>query len=352
MTITYTSYTDKLKTLLRRRREERLRLPDHQRDYVWSDRQQVGLIRAIRRGKPIPSILLRELEDGTMSLEDGHQRLKTLLRYVDNEFPDDDGGYFRDLSEDQQQRFYNYDIIVVKYSDATDVEAREIFNDFQNGKPLTFGERIYSMRAISPIVGYAVRRFLTPGTGFYERLSRITGAGRTPKGRRGADMARAFSLCAGVAFGINHLSRKWDDAEMVLPRDINEDELDSKFLNYIRIMERVNELSAITTNARRNEYWDPGNFSGYIIFTLLIHGTDEATKFNLPQSMDELREAWAQHIVAVHHDPSLHRQILLADLTAARSWNRARWANGVRRLFVPDDNTILEDYSDDDDASE
>jgi hypothetical protein len=165
-------------------------------------------------------------------------------------------------------------------------------------------------------------------------------------------MARAFAMCAGVAFGTNHLSRKWDDAELVLHRDINEGDLDAKFERYARILERVNELAPVTTSARRNEYWDPGNFAGYILFTLTIHGTPEASEFNLPKTLDELCEAWAQHIVDVHREPITLFRFLHRDLSAARSWNRARWANGVRRLFVPDNSVILEDDSDDDDASE
>lgn len=298
----------------------------------------------------MPSILLRELDDDTLSLEDGQQRLTTLLRYRDNKFADDDGGYFRDMNPEQQRRFNDYGVNITKYSVATDEEARRIFNDFQNGKPLTFGERIAS--AASPVVSYAVRKLLTPGEGFYDRLANITGTGRTSKGRRGKDMALAFAMCAGLAFGINHLSRKWDDAEMILSLDIDEDALDAKFEKYIRILERVNDLEAITTKMRRNQYWDPGNFAGYIIFTLLIHGTQEAQEFHLPESTDELCEAWAQHIVAVYRDPTIMGRVLHRDLSAARSWNRARWANGVRRLFVPDVNVVLEDEDEDDEEED
>ncbi len=345
----YTSYTEKLKTLLRKYRNGRLTLPDYQRDFVWSLRQQRKLVTSIRLGKPIPSILLRELEDDTMTLEDGQQRLTTLGLYIDNTF-DLDGVYFRDLSDHDQQRVLSYDVVVIKYSGVTDEEARQIFNDFQNGKPLTFGERIYTSR--SPIVDYAMRKFLTPGIDLYHRLAKITGEGRTPKGRRGADMARAFAMCAGVAFGIDHLSRKWDDAEILLHKDIDEGALDAKFERYAQVLERVNELEPVLTKTRRSQYWDPGNFMGYVLFTLMIHGTPEGADFNLPHSLDELCEVWAQHIAAVHREPKLLEDVLHRDLSAARSWKRARWANGVRRLFKPDDNTVLEDMGEDDDVFE
>jgi hypothetical protein len=353
--ISYTSYTEKLHALLRRMRGNRLRIPDHQREFVWSLRQQRKLIEAIRRRKPIPSILLRDLgdEDETMTLEDGQQRLRTCLHFQNGDFALEDGRRFTDLSPEEQETIRNYDFIVVKYSGATDEEAREIFNDFQNGKPLTFGERLYSLLHTSPIVGFAVRMLLTPAEGFYERLAPIMGlAGRTPKSRRGADTARAFALCAGVAFGIDHLSRKWDDADAILHRDFDEEQARQRLEAYVRVWERVHAISPVTTATRRNGYWDLGSFGGYIVYSQLKMGTPEGMAMGLPGTMEELTERWAQHIVEVYRDETLLAQVLHRDLSAARSWKEARWANGVRRMFSGDNVEVMEDSEDEDDATE
>jgi hypothetical protein len=352
--ISYTSYTEKLHALLRRMRGNRLQIPDHQREFVWSLRQQRKLVEAILRRKPIPSILLRDLgdEDETMTLEDGQQRLRTCLQFLNNDFALEDGRYFRDLTQEQQDAFRNYDFIVVKYTGANDEDAREIFNDFQNGKPLTFGERLYSLLHTSPIVDFAVRTLLTPAAGFYERLAPIMGlAGRTPKSRRGADTARAFALCAGMAFGIDHLSRKWDDADAILHRDFDEDQATRRLEDYVRVWERVHELSPVTTATRRNSYWDLGTFGGYIAYSFLKMGTPEGMAMGLPETKEELTERWAQHIVEVYRDETLLVRILHRDLSAARSWKEARWANGVRRLFSPDAMEVMEDSEDEEDAA-
>lgn len=344
MSTSYNSTTLQLRNLLRHFTSGRLTIPDHQRDFVWSLRQQQKLVNAILRGKPIPSILIRELDDDTRTLEDGHQRLETLKRYMNNMF-DVDGVLFRDLPANDQERFREYSVIVVTYSNATDELAREIFNDFQNGKPLTVGERLYSLYHTSPIVRYTVERLLTPGHHFHGRLSQMLGmSNRTAKARRGSDMVTAFCLCAGLAFGIDYLSRKWDDIDSILHRNIAHAELDAKLETYVRVWERLHQIAPVTTKTRRNEYWNLGNFGGYMVYSMELHAdAAKRDEFNLPESMDELVEAWATRIADDSTLPMLHR-----DLSAARSWKKARWANGLRRVFTAD-SIVLTDSEDEDD---
>ena len=360
MPISYFPSTQTLTSLLAKLRNGRMSIPDHQRDFVWSISQQRKLVVAIQRHKPVPSVLLRELDDGSLSLEDGHQRFKTALRYIDNEF-DVDGVYFRDMLQEQQRMFERYAVIVVTYSGATDEEAREIFNDYQNGKPLTFGERLYSMIHTSPIVRYAVTNIMTPGAHFHGRLASALGGERTPKGRRGSDMATAYALCAGMAFGVDHLSRKWEDASAVLHRDIDEEALNAKIEVFTRVWERVQELAPVLNKTRKNEYWNLGNFGGYIAYSIELHFKGEALKYNLPESIDVLVERWATGIAENHVrvDPedreereskllyNLHR-----DLSSARSWKIARWSNGLRCMFNAAVETKVETDSDDDASEE
>lgn len=351
MPVFYNSCVLKLHTLLRRLTNDRISIPDHQRDFVWSLRQQAKLVEAILRGKPVPSILLRDLDDDTQTLEDGQQRLRTMQRYVADEF-EADGLKYSALSPAQQARIQDYDVIVVAYSGATDEEAREIFNSFQNGKPLTIGERLYSMKMTSPIVRYAAERLLTPGSAFRTRLDEIFDMEyRKAKGRRGADMVVAFALCAGLMYGIDFLSRKWEDVDTILHRDIDEAALDAKLDTYVRLWERVHQISPVTTKTRRNDYWNLGNFGGYIVYSLELHAdAAKREEFNLPPTLDGLIEAWASHIADAYGDADWLKENLHHDLSAARSWKLARWANGLRRLFTTDPLvlTVATDSDDDD----
>jgi hypothetical protein len=355
MPINYAANVRSLRDLVERLDTPRLAIPDHQRDFVWTPRQQKRLVSAIRRGKPIPSVLLRELDDGRMTLEDGHQRLRSLRRFCDNEFSDENDRLFRDYSEVEQALFLNYNLVTVTYSGATDEQAREIFNDYQNGRPLTIGERLYSLKLTSPIIRYAIRMLLTPGQGFHDRLANTLGGDRTAKGKRGADLMNAYALCAGLAFGIDHLSKKWDDAELILHLDFDEASTTARLETYVRIWERVDALAPVTTKARRNMYWHHGNFGGYIAYSVLLMGTPLAAEFDLPATTPELVEAWAQHIAEEYRDPDLLLRVLHRDIPEmGRAWKQARWANGLRRLFTPDvdEVAVVDDTEDEADTDD
>lgn len=351
MPISYNSTSYRLDRLAEKMRREAIIIPPHQRDFVWSLRRQRRLVQAVRRGKPIPSVLFRELPDDKLSLEDGQQRLKTLTRYIDNLF-DVDKVFYRDFTPLDQERFLTYSINVVQYTGATDEEAREIFNDIQTGQCLTFGERIFSVSRTAPIARYAVERLLTPGQHFYERIAAIMGEGRTPKARRGSDMATAYALCAGLAHGIDYLSRKPDDADACLHLDIDEAAIDAKLEHYVQIWEEVHRRAPVTTQYRRKEYWDLGTFGGYIAYSFELVNGNNATGVRIPvTTREELVGIWADYIVSVYHDPALFHRVLHRDIDAARSWKLARWSNGLRRLF-PDVNIPLMEDSDDDDDSD
>lgn len=350
MAISYTSNQIKIRAIIARLRNERLGIPDHQRDFCWSLRQQKTLAGSIQRNKPIPSILVREKDDGSQTLEDGRQRLETIRRYMDDMFPDDTGRKYSELTVLERQRWDDYDILVTTYTGASDEEAREIFNDTQNGKPLTFGERIGSLSTTAPIVRYATRMLLTPGEGFYEQVKPFWGE-HSQKARRGCDMAIAFAICAGMAFGINHLSKKWDDAAAILHRDFDEVATTRRMRLLIRIYTEMNERAPVNTKPLRNLYWDVGNFTGYILWSILFQETpqlDETSPFTIPDQ-DTLVRTWVDHLVAQRDTVGLLSEVLHRDISAARSWNQVRWSNGVRRLFAPHTFAILGAGQTDDD---
>lgn len=354
MPISYTANQIKLRAIIERKRRARLTLPEHQRDFCWSLRQQKTLISSIQRNKPIPSVLIREKEDGLHSLEDGHQRLESVSRYMDDMFPDETGRKYSELTPLEKQRFDDYDIIATTYTGASDEEAREIFNDTQNGRPLTFGERIGSLSTTAPIVRYAIRMLLTPGEGFYEEIKPFWGE-HSQKARRGCDMTIAFAICAGLAFGIKNLSKKWDDAAAVLHRDFDEVATTRRLRLLISIFARMHETAPVNTKPLRNAYWDVGNFTGYIIWSILFQESpllDETSPYTILDTTT-LVGTWVDYLVAQRNQTGLLSEVLHRDISAARSWNQVRWANGVRRLFAPQTFVVVgagEIEDDDDDA--
>jgi Protein of unknown function DUF262 len=60
---------------------------DFQRRRVWDDTKASRLIESLLINVPIPVCYFAELEDGSYSVIDGQQRLTSIYRYLDNEFP-------------------------------------------------------------------------------------------------------------------------------------------------------------------------------------------------------------------------------------------------------------------------
>lgn len=120
--------------------------PDYQRNYVWTQRQQVYLIDSILKNFPLPKIFARQSFDEnaevTYEIIDGQQRLTTILKFLNNEFaimkkrhpkPDTlddtlDGMFFEDLPLDLKINFKKYslsvDIITANREETVDMFTR------------------------------------------------------------------------------------------------------------------------------------------------------------------------------------------------------------------------------------
>lgn len=62
-------------------------IPEYQRRYVWSEPQASRLIESLIIQCPIPVIYLNQEPDERLAVIDGNQRLTSIRRYLNNEFP-------------------------------------------------------------------------------------------------------------------------------------------------------------------------------------------------------------------------------------------------------------------------
>jgi len=76
--------------------------PRFQREYVWKKQQADRFIESLLLGLPVPGIFLVKEESGRHLVLDGHQRLRSLLRFYTNDW---EGGAF--VLEEVQERFKN-----------------------------------------------------------------------------------------------------------------------------------------------------------------------------------------------------------------------------------------------------
>ncbi|KAJ8501615.1 hypothetical protein ONZ45_g12096 [Pleurotus djamor] len=135
--------------------------PEYQRDVVWPESKQIGLIDSIFRNFYIPPVIfaVTATEDGaeTKTCIDGKQRLTSIHRFMSGQIPHHDRStkeklYYkadpssskprRLLPEKYRRLFANKQIVCVEYSDIPASSEREIFQRVQLGMALTPAEKL------------------------------------------------------------------------------------------------------------------------------------------------------------------------------------------------------------------
>jgi hypothetical protein len=61
-------------------------LPDFQREYVWDNAKASRLIESLLLNIPIPPLFFAETDDAKYEIVDGHQRVRSIARYLENQF--------------------------------------------------------------------------------------------------------------------------------------------------------------------------------------------------------------------------------------------------------------------------
>jgi len=73
-------------TLIEQWGDKLLILPKIQREYVWDNGKASRLIESLILNIPIPVLYFAENQDAKYEIIDGHQRVRSIVRYVNNEF--------------------------------------------------------------------------------------------------------------------------------------------------------------------------------------------------------------------------------------------------------------------------
>ena len=80
--------SENIETVVARLRSERVVIPDYQRDAdQWDIRKESLFIESILNNLTVPAFFFSEISDGPIEVVDGQQRLNTVLKYANNEFP-------------------------------------------------------------------------------------------------------------------------------------------------------------------------------------------------------------------------------------------------------------------------
>lgn len=121
-------------------------IPDYQREFIWSKRQQSRFIESILLNLPIPYIYVADNyggeNDGRIEVVDGSQRLRALHSYIEGELTLDNlqtlpllnKTQFKDLPDGRRLRFLRKTIRIIELQHTIDEEARrEMFDRLNTG---------------------------------------------------------------------------------------------------------------------------------------------------------------------------------------------------------------------------
>ena len=120
-------------------------MPEYQREYKWSLKQQCEFIESVMIDLPIPYIYVADVQEGDnegrMEIIDGSQRIRTLSRFINNLFtlneltlvPELNGFTFSDLKGTRQLRFKRKTIRFIELLDVDEEARRQIFYRLNSG---------------------------------------------------------------------------------------------------------------------------------------------------------------------------------------------------------------------------
>jgi hypothetical protein len=149
------SESSNIETIFNRLQNERIVIPDYQRDAdQWDLRKESLFIESILNNLTIPAFFFADRPDGKIEVVDGQQRLTTIRKYVRNEFAlstDDEvvylspqslhyrGKRFSELSPQLQAIFNDYPLTIISLPPNLDLSTKlEIFRRInEGGTPLT-----------------------------------------------------------------------------------------------------------------------------------------------------------------------------------------------------------------------
>lgn len=80
------AYDLSINTLKEQWDDETLLIPDFQREYVWDNAKASRLIESLLLNIPIPVLFFAETPEAKYQIVDGHQRVYTIVRYLENQF--------------------------------------------------------------------------------------------------------------------------------------------------------------------------------------------------------------------------------------------------------------------------
>ena len=137
-----------------------LRVPDYQREYVWSKKQQERYIESLSKNMPIFGPVINiDTRTGIQWIMDGQNRIVTIYRFLNDEIKYK-GISFSELPDNEKRRVKNMKMSYTETRDWSREQCQDFFMRIQEGVKLKDGELIHARsdndltKAIVHILGY------------------------------------------------------------------------------------------------------------------------------------------------------------------------------------------------------
>ncbi|EPK3299810.1 MULTISPECIES: DUF262 domain-containing protein [Acinetobacter calcoaceticus/baumannii complex] len=128
-------------------KEADLYIPDYQREFVWTEKQQSLFIESLLIGLPVPYIFGADISDnedsgdGRVEIIDGAQRIQTIDAFITNQLilrdmekiPLLNGKTFKDLTQSRQRRFLRTTIRMIELQNINEDGRRMMFDRLNTG---------------------------------------------------------------------------------------------------------------------------------------------------------------------------------------------------------------------------
>lgn len=288
--------------------------PDYQRDVVWSIAQQAYFVVSVLiEDMPTHNLIFRDFADvddhdgARYNCIDGKQRCTSICNFVNNMLHivyEGEERYFQELPMDTQCRI-KAKILPVWVVECDDETERRIFQNINNGTPLSSGEKATSHRQ-SPI-NKLREQYLDSGCEYYKALESLIGKSHMRKKRKDWNM-KMNAIVGGLGMGPNYITTSYDPHTYGVTQEQWDHQYHNTFLtNKNRLLEVLQDVVngigvPVPKKVIPNMLWAPGKLMGVIIYAIFRYGESD---------LDRIKEV----LIAILKD-------IVADTTVYDEWRR------------------------------
>lgn len=289
-----------------------IKIGEENRDYVWDEERERGFIMSILSGYPIPQMLLVN-----NAIVDGGNRSTVLWRFQRGEFMVKVGewqGNYGAMTPALSARWNQCMIPMTVVTHATDEERANIFEKFNHGVQLTFGQKIWNRKYL-PLAGEAEKLVYGRDFPLRDLVTRVWKP-RWKKTENRSELGLGYQVIAGCMFGASYCSKRFSGAAIHLLMNTRREQIDHSNLQAIlEVFDRA--VAASGQVPAKHVEWV---FKNFIVAAIHDYHT----------SRDMFTAKWRDFLLQAYRTPR-------AELNRIKEVGTAR-ANAVSRIAMLSEN--------------